>query len=212
MASSSRPGSRLGFTPALSLPLGIQHGAGGCHEVHMASPFLQFLFVSAHSFLSKVRTLGEILKHEADVLSKSNCSLADAQELCSCISGRCLQTANCSGSLSAFAACKWRYYSLIALAHRVVFWLVSSYSASQRQGKRNICLNGSQLLTCRKQTWRVFSEQCPSLAGESLGGTVSALGRGVRPAFHEVSCCFSARSPVRRMRRMFLLTQGDEAG
>ena len=160
--SSSRPVSGL-LSPVSALPVvtavGTQHRAGGCREVHTCSwvhwqHVKSFTPVSLLSFSSfwcffflKLKTLERILKHEADVLSKNNCSLAAARERCSCISGRRLQTANCSGSLSAFAACKWHYYSLIAAAHCVVFWLVSSYSASQRQGKRNVCLSSSQFLT-----------------------------------------------------------------
>lgn len=129
------------------------HTCGHIHSQHGKKSFtpVSLLSFSTLFFKKTQKTLEKILKREADVLSKNNCSLADAQELCSCISGRCLQTANCSGSLSAFAACKWHYYSLIALAHHVVFGLVSSYSASQRQGKRNICLSSSQLLTCKKK-------------------------------------------------------------
>lgn len=140
------------------------------------------------------------------MLSKNNCSLAAAQELCSCISGRCLQTANCSGSLSAFAACKWHYYSLIASAHHVVVWLVSSSSASQRQGKRNICLSSSQLLTCKKITnnLEVFLRAIPTISWGVMRRGGGSAGRGCLSHLPQSSCCFSGRFLDSRMQRVFV--------
>lgn len=146
------------------------------------------------------------------MLSKNNCSLADAQELCSCISGRCLQTANCSGSLSAFAACKWHYYSLIALAHHVVFWLVSSYSASQRQGKRNICLSSSQLLTCKKKNLEGVLRAIPAISWEAIRRERVSTGRGDPSHLPRSSCCFSDRFLGRRMPRVFVLSHQPSEG
>lgn len=146
------------------------------------------------------------------MLSKNNCSLADAQELCSCISGRCLQTANCSGSLSAFAACKWHYYSLIALAHHVVFWLVSSYSASQRQGKRNICLSSSQLLTCKKKNLEGVLRAIPAISWEVIRSERVSTGRGGPSHLPRSSCSFSDRFLGRRMPRVFVLSHQPSEG
>lgn len=196
-SSSSRPGSRLPSLDSPQLALAamghparswrVPGGAHTCSRVHSqrVQSFTPVSLLSFSTFIFfKHKTLEKILKREADVLSKNNCSLADAQELCSCISGRCLQTANCSGSLSAFAACKWHYYSLIALAHHVVFWLVSSYSASQRQGKRNICLGSSQLLTCKKTILEGFLRAIPTISWGAISRKRVSNGRGVPPTSH----------------------------